>query len=165
MRSSPTSTTGPCGRSTRPVASSATALPRGVAVHLGFCFTGVGIHRLAVGARQRSSGALPSTSTGAASASSGGPAYAQALLPDLEQLVRDMAVTGAVVLVRSSEHGSWTTTIGTRTWHGTEPVMLADHVRVGSNTKTWTGTVILQLVDEGRIGLDDPVSMYRPDVP
>jgi D-alanyl-D-alanine carboxypeptidase len=108
---------------------------------------------------------IAGASTGAVSASSGEPAYAQALLPDLEQLVSDMAVTGAVVLVRSPEHGSWTTTIGTRTWHGTEPVMLADHVRVGSNTKTWTGTVILQLVDEGRIGLDDPVSMYRPDVP
>jgi D-alanyl-D-alanine carboxypeptidase len=69
------------------------------------------------------------------------------------------------VLVRSPELGDWATTMGTRTWHGTEPVTLADHVRVGSNTKTWTATVILQLVDEGRIALDDPVSRYRPDVP
>jgi CubicO group peptidase (beta-lactamase class C family) len=108
---------------------------------------------------------IAGASPGPIPSSSGEPAYAQALLPDLEELVSDMAVTGAVVLVRSPEHGSWTTTIGTRTWHGTEPVLLADHVRIGSNTKTWTGTVILQLVDEGRIGLDDPVSMYRPDVP
>ena len=104
-------------------------------------------------------------STGAAATPSGEPAYARAVLPELERLVDEMAVTGAVVLVRSPEHGDWTTTIGTRTWHGTEPVGLADHVRVGSNTKTWTGTVILQLVDEGRISLDDPVSKYRPDVP
>ena len=93
------------------------------------------------------------------------PAYAAAVQPELDRLMRDLAVTGAVVLVRSPEHGDWATTMGTRTWHGTEPVTLADHVRVGSNTKTWTATVILQLVDEGRIALDDPVSMYRPDVP
>jgi D-alanyl-D-alanine carboxypeptidase len=114
----------------------------------------------------------PSASTSSAtsasasgSASSGDPAYVEALQPQLDQLVADMAVTGAVVLVRSPELGDWTTTIGTRTWHGTDPVTLADHVRIGSNTKTWTGTVILQLVDEGLIGLEDPVSKYRPDVP
>ena len=93
------------------------------------------------------------------------PAYAAALQPELDRLMRDLAVTGAAVLVRSPELGDWSTTMGTRTWHGTEPVTLADHVRIGSNTKTWTGTVVLQLVDEGRLSLDDPVSEYRPDVP
>ncbi|WP_164699703.1 serine hydrolase [Modestobacter sp. KNN46-3] len=93
------------------------------------------------------------------------PAYAAAVQPELDRLMRDLAVTGAAVLVRSPELGDWTTTMGTRTWHGTEPVTLADHVRIGSNTKTWTGTVVLQLVDEGRLSLDDPVSEYRPDVP
>ena len=93
------------------------------------------------------------------------PAYAAAVQPELDRIMRDLAITGAAVLVRSPELGDWATTMGTRTWHGTEPVTLADHVRVGSNTKTWTATVILQLVDEGRIGLDDPVSRYRPDVP
>ncbi|HJX43906.1 MAG TPA: serine hydrolase domain-containing protein [Geodermatophilus sp.] len=98
-------------------------------------------------------------------ASSEDPAYATAVRPELDRLMRDLAVTGAVVLVRSGELGDWATTMGTRAWHGTEPVTLADHVRIGSNTKTMTATVILQLVDEGRIGLDDPVSRYRPDVP
>src|SRR5918997_1287398 len=93
------------------------------------------------------------------------PAYAAAVQPELDRIMGDLAVTGAVVLVRSPELGDWATTMGTRTWHGTEPVTLDDHVRIGSNTKTWTATVILQLVDEGRIGLDDPVSRYRPDVP
>ncbi|WP_246078742.1 serine hydrolase domain-containing protein [Modestobacter excelsi] len=93
------------------------------------------------------------------------PAYAAAVQPELDRLMTDLAITGAVVLVRSPELGDWATTMGTRTWHGTEPVTLADHVRIGSNTKTMTATVILQLVDEGRIGLDDPVSWYRPDVP
>ncbi|GAB3345241.1 serine hydrolase domain-containing protein [Modestobacter lapidis] len=104
-------------------------------------------------------------SPGRAAEPSEDPAYAAAVQPELDRLMRDLAVTGAVVLVRSPELGDWATTMGTRTWHGTEPVTLADHVRVGSNTKTWTATVIVQLVDEGRIGLDDPVSRYRPDVP
>jgi D-alanyl-D-alanine carboxypeptidase len=107
-----------------------------------------------------SAGASPSSDT----ASSDDPPYVEAIQPELDQLISDLAITGAV-LVRSPELGDWSTAIGTRTWHGTEPITLADHVRIGSNTKTWTGTVILQLVDEGRIGLDDPVSKYRPDVP
>jgi D-alanyl-D-alanine carboxypeptidase len=108
----------------------------------------------------------PATASPAdAAAPSGDPAYAAAVQPELDRLMRELAVTGAAVLVRSPELGDWATTMGTRTWHGTEPVTLADHVRIGSNTKTLTATVILQLVDEGRIGLDDPVSRYRPDVP
>ncbi|TQM44459.1 serine hydrolase domain-containing protein [Pseudonocardia cypriaca] len=93
------------------------------------------------------------------------PAYAEALQPELEQLAKDMLVTGAVVQVRSPELGDWTTTIGTRTFRGTEPVQVGDHVRIGSVTKTWTGTVVLQLVDEGVLRLNDPVATYRPDVP
>ena len=104
-------------------------------------------------------------SPGGAAAPSEDPAYAAAVQPELDRLMGDLAVTGAAVLVRSPELGDWATTMGTRTWHGTEPVTLDDHVRIGSNTKTMTATVILQLVDEGRIGLDDPVSRYRPDVP
>jgi D-alanyl-D-alanine carboxypeptidase len=92
------------------------------------------------------------------------PAYAAALRPRLDQLMKDLLATGAVVLVRSPELGDWTTTLGTRTYRGTDPVQVGDSVRVGSNTKTWTGTVILQLVQEGRIALADPVSKYRPDV-
>ena len=112
--------------------------------------------------------APPSTASGGASsgsAPSGEPAYVAALQPKIDQIVRDLSITGAAVLVRSPELGDWSTTIGTRTWHGTDPVTLADHIRIGSNTKPMTGTVILQLVDEGKIGLDDPVSEYRPDVP
>ncbi|MBP2368526.1 serine hydrolase domain-containing protein [Pseudonocardia parietis] len=93
------------------------------------------------------------------------PAYGAALQPELEQQVSEMLVTGAAVDVRSPELGDWTTTIGTRAYRGTDPVQIADHVRIGSVTKTWTGTVVLQLVDEGRIRLDDPVATYRPDVP
>ncbi|HLU56544.1 MAG TPA: serine hydrolase domain-containing protein [Pseudonocardia sp.] len=93
------------------------------------------------------------------------PAYAAALRPELEALVDDMLVTGAVVQVRSPELGDWTTTFGTRTFRGTEPVQTGDHIRIGSVTKTWTGTVVLQLVEEGVLRLEDPVAAYRPDVP
>lgn len=83
----------------------------------------------------------------------------------LQQIVADTLTPGAVVLVRSPELGDWTATFGTRALGSAEPVTLADHVRIGSNTKTWTGTVILQLVQEGKLTLADPVSKYRPDVP
>ncbi|MHA6620793.1 serine hydrolase domain-containing protein [Pseudonocardia sp. DLS-67] len=93
------------------------------------------------------------------------PAYAETLQPELERLAADMLVTGAAVQVRSPELGDWTITVGTRTFRGTEPVRIEDHIRIGSVTKTWTGTVVLQLVDEGLLRMDDPVAKYRPDVP
>jgi D-alanyl-D-alanine carboxypeptidase len=99
------------------------------------------------------------------SASGKTPAYAAALEPKLQQLVQEMLVPAAAVLVRSPELGDWATTFGTRSLDGTQPVTLSDHVRIGSNTKTMTGTIILQLVEEGILSLDDPVSTYRPDVP
>ena len=102
---------------------------------------------------------------GVAPAAFAQPAYASALRPKLQQIFTDTLTPGAVVLVRSPELGDWTATFGTRALGSADPVTLADHVRIGSNTKTWTGTVILQLVQEGKLTLDDPVSKYRPDVP
>jgi D-alanyl-D-alanine carboxypeptidase len=92
-------------------------------------------------------------------------AYAATLQPTLQQIFTDTLTPGAAVLVRSPELGDWTAIFGTRALGSTEPITLADHVRIGSNTKTWTGTVILQLVQEGTLSLDDPVSKYRPEVP
>lgn len=94
---------------------------------------------------------------GAAPAAFAQPTYASALRPKLQQIVTDTLTPGAVVLVRSPELGDWTATFGTRALGSADPVTLADHVRIGSNTKTWTGTVILQLVQEGKLTLDDPV--------
>ncbi|WP_217428445.1 serine hydrolase domain-containing protein [Microlunatus speluncae] len=93
------------------------------------------------------------------------PGYVAELRPELEQLAADLLVTGAVVMIRSAELGDWTTTIGTRSYRGSDPVQPSDHLRIGSVTKTWTGTVILQLVEEGKITLADAVSRYRPEVP
>ena len=112
----------------------------------------------------RSSSRLPAPAV-AAPAAFAHPAYASALRPKLQQIFTDTLTPGAVVLVRSPELGDWTATFGTRALGSADPVTLADHVRIGSNTKTWTGTVILQLVQEGKLTLDDPVSKFRPDVP
>jgi D-alanyl-D-alanine carboxypeptidase len=93
------------------------------------------------------------------------PAYATVLQPQLEQLVQELFVPAAVVVVLSPELGDWATTFGTRSLDSGQPVTLSDHVRIGSNTKTMTGTIILQLVEEGKLDLDDSISKFRPDVP
>src|SRR5262249_6489082 len=62
-------------------------------------------------------------------------------------------------------NGELTSTYGSRTDTGEDPVTLADHVRIGSITKTFTATVILQLAQEGELDIDAPVSEYRADVP
>ena len=79
------------------------------------------------------------------------PAYPRNLQPRLDALIKDMRIPAAVVVLRSSQLGDWSATFGHRTTDGTEPVRLADHFRIASNTKTMTGTVILQLgrVDNG----------------
>ncbi|MEU8079972.1 serine hydrolase domain-containing protein [Catellatospora citrea] len=93
------------------------------------------------------------------------PAYAAQLQTTLQNIINDMRVPGAVVMITSPEKGDWTQTFGTRTVDGGGPVTVGDRFRIGSNTKTMTGTVLLQLVQEGKISLDDPVSKYRPEVP
>lgn len=103
----------------------------------------------------------------ASSSASGGATVdfdAEALAAAFDGSAAAMLVPGAVMIVRTPE-GEVEHAYGVTEWAGSTPVTLDDHIRIGSNTKTWTGTVILQLVEEGEIALDDPVSMYRPDVP
>lgn len=87
-----------------------------------------------------------------------------ALQRTVKSLAAAMLVPGAIVLVKTPE-GDFSCAYGTKTYRGSSPVSLADHIRIGSITKTWTGTVILQLVQEGRLKLEDPVSKYRSGVP
>ena len=103
-----------------------------------------------------------------------------ALQAEIPQLMRANVIPGAVVLIRSPRRGDWSAAFGTRALgtgalgtralgpraQGTsEPMTLADHFRVGSNTKTMTATVILQLVQEGKLRLDDPVAKHVAGVP
>ena len=103
---------------------------------------------LITGCTAQGTSAPPAGQAAAPPSAAAVPAYATKLQPQLEQLAKDMLVSGAVVEVCSPELGDWTTTMGTRTFRGTEPVQVGDHIRIGSVTKTWTGTVILQLVQE-----------------
>ncbi|HJT02854.1 MAG TPA: serine hydrolase domain-containing protein [Pseudonocardiaceae bacterium] len=87
-----------------------------------------------------------------------------ALREDFEASARELQTPGAVMLLRTPS-GEFSAAYGSRTDTGSEPVTLADHVRIGSITKTFTGTVILQLAQEGHLDIDAPVSEYRTDVP
>jgi D-alanyl-D-alanine carboxypeptidase len=86
------------------------------------------------------------------------------LRPGITAVMRDLAIPGAVVLVRTPTQ-QYREAFGTRVVGTDNPVQVGDHFRVGSNTKTMTGTVVLQLVQEGRMALSDPISKYRPEVP
>lgn len=92
------------------------------------------------------------------------PAYAAGLTRAMTQAMKDNAVPGIVILVRSPK-GDFSTVLGTSEIGTNKPWSLDDHFRIGSNTKTMTGTVILQLAQEGKLALTDPVSKYIPGVP
>ena len=111
------------------------------------------------------SGAAASPSASAGSATAGRVSMdSGALRAQFDALATELGVPGAAMLVRTPQ-GEVTATYGVTQLHGSTPVSLDDHFRIGSNTKTMTGTVILQLVQEGRIALADKVGKYRPDVP
>lgn len=94
----------------------------------------------------------------------GEPAYAASMKRAMTQAMKDNAVPGLVILVRSPK-GDWSTVLGTAEIGTDKPWTLDDHFRIGSNTKTMTGTVILQLAQEGKLKLTDPVSKYVAGVP
>lgn len=131
----------------------------------------VGVMALAsCGASTNSSSSSPSASTGSSAGTSGSsngslPAYAATLQKEIPALMKANAIPGVVILVRSKDQGDWSSTFGIRELGKTEPMLMADSFRIGSNTKTMTSTVILQLVQEGKLKLDDPISKFRPDVP
>src|SRR4051794_39571981 len=92
------------------------------------------------------------------------PAYAPAMMQAITQAMKDNAVPGLVILVRSPK-GDWATVLGSAEIGTNKPWTLNDHFRIGSNTKTMTGTVILQLAQEGKLALTDPVAKYVSGVP
>ncbi|MFI7670871.1 serine hydrolase domain-containing protein [Nocardia sp. NPDC049526] len=106
------------------------------------------------------------TGTSAQSTASGAePAYAAAIRPVITTLMKDNAIPGAVVVVKSPKQGDWAAAFGTRAIDTREPIEVDDYFRVGSNTKTMTSTVILQLAQDGKLSLDDPIDKYWPGVP
>lgn len=107
----------------------------------------------------------PSSSTNSTDQSPASePAYVAELTRAMTQAMKDNAVPGLVILVRSPK-GDWSTVLGTSEIGTKKPWTLDDHFRIGSNTKTMTGTVILQLAQEGKLALTDAVANYVPGVP
>ncbi|PQO31404.1 D-alanyl-D-alanine carboxypeptidase [Blastopirellula marina] len=92
------------------------------------------------------------------------PANQAALSDQVQQLLKDNAIPGAVVLMRQGDN-QWLAAFGVADLQTKQPMQTDMAFRVGSNTKTMTGTVILQLVQEGKLKLDDKVSQFFQDVP
>src|SRR3954462_4654696 len=91
-----------------------------------------------------------SAPTSAGNPAANEPAYVPAMLREMTQAMKDNAVPGLVILVRSPK-GDWARVLGTAEIGVNKPWTLNDHFRIGSNTKTMTGTVILQLAQEGKL--------------
>ena len=93
------------------------------------------------------------------------PAFAAKLQPLLQSKMKQYRIPGAIVDVDFPGQGTWLKTLGTGDLSTNMPLDPNSYVRIGSITKTITATVILQLVAEGKLRLDDPLSMYQPEVP
>ena len=104
------------------------------------------------------------SATSSGEPAAGEPAYAATMMRAMTQAMKDNAVPGFVILVRSPK-GDWETVFGTAEIGTSKPWSVNDHFRVGSITKTMTGTVILQLAQEGKLALTDPVAKYIAGVP
>ena len=72
---------------------------------------------------------------------------------------------GVVVGIWIPGEGSFVAARGFANPATKEPMRVADHMRIGSNTKTFTVTALLILANEDKIVLDDPVSKYFGYVP
>jgi D-alanyl-D-alanine carboxypeptidase len=93
------------------------------------------------------------------------PSYLATLRPLLLAKMQQLRIPGAIVYVDDPGQGSWATGLGMGNLASKQPMQVNNSLRIGSFTKTFTATVILQLVDAGKLRLDDPVSMYQPQVP
>jgi D-alanyl-D-alanine carboxypeptidase len=135
----------------------------------------IGRREVLVGAAALGMGALVAGCTSAPAPSApapggtapqgGGPLpEAPALREQFDRTARELLVPGAAMLVGTPD-GELTTTYGTGTVGGSDPVTLSEHTRIGSVTKTFTGAVILQQAQEGKLDIDGPVAEHRPDVP
>jgi D-alanyl-D-alanine carboxypeptidase len=90
---------------------------------------------------------------------------AAALDTVIDERVKQMGVPGAVVALSIPGEIDYVEVFGVGDTATGIPMLVDDHMRIGSVTKTFTGTAVLQLVDRGRIQLSDPISRYVDGVP
>jgi D-alanyl-D-alanine carboxypeptidase len=105
------------------------------------------------------------TASAAGGSSSSMPAYARALKPKIQALVKNGSIPGAFVLIRSPKLGNWSQSFGSVAIANSKSLGTDNRFRIGSATKSMVGTVLLQLVQQGKISLSDPVSKYISGVP
>jgi D-alanyl-D-alanine carboxypeptidase len=72
----------------------------------------------------------------------------------VEEVMADNGIPGAIVAVEIPGEGSWVAALGLSDVEGDGPMDTSLLFRIGSISKTFTATAVLQLVDEGRLGLD-----------
>lgn len=92
----------------------------------------------------------------------------QRILRRLERVLNAidaLNVPGYVVGVTGGEVGSLEQAHGFADVSTSQPMTLNTHFRIGSISKTFTATVILKLVQSGRLQLNDPISIWEPQVP
>jgi D-alanyl-D-alanine carboxypeptidase len=90
---------------------------------------------------------------------------AAALDAAIDERIKQMGVPGAVVALSMPGEIDYVKAFGVGDTATGMPMLVDDHMRIGSVTKTFTGTAVLQLVDQGRIRLSDPISRYVDGVP
>jgi CubicO group peptidase (beta-lactamase class C family) len=86
------------------------------------------------------------------------------LKPELQKLVDEGKIPGAVALVVRHGKVAYQTTVGYRDV-GTKTPMTADTIfAIASMTKPVTCIAAMMLVEQGKLGLDDPVEKYLPEL-
>lgn len=91
-------------------------------------------------------------------------ALAPGLREDMERLLHDNGLTGAVWSTVASDGSTAVNSTGVKDARTGEPLSSGDRVHVGSVTKTLLATGILRLVSEGQLSLDAPISKYLPQL-
>ncbi|WBQ07920.1 serine hydrolase domain-containing protein [Kribbella sp. CA-293567] len=92
------------------------------------------------------------------------PVHDKALQADLEALVKDGTLPGALMSVRNRDGRVTNYTAGVGDLRTGSKVPSDGYVRIASITKTFTAVAILQLVGEGKLALDDTVEKFLPGV-
>jgi CubicO group peptidase (beta-lactamase class C family) len=92
----------------------------------------------------------------------------EAALPVIDNIFKDFAVQnhfpGFVYGIIADDQLIHTGNIGFTDMENKTPADIHSGFRIASMTKSFTAMAILKLRDEGKISLDDPVSMYIPEM-
>jgi CubicO group peptidase (beta-lactamase class C family) len=94
----------------------------------------------------------------------GASALASELRTDMQRLLQENELTGAVWSTVASDGSIAIDSAGVKAASTGEPLSADARVHVGSVAKTVLATGVLRLVSEGRLALDMPVSTYLPQL-